>query len=130
MWHRGAEIADRRIQYPQKFSNKKNHNIRCITNTILLEFLPKYFFYWYLQDHPNIIKVYEVFQDKDYLYIVTELCLGGELFDRIVELKHFGEKEAADVMYQVLNAINYLHKNKVVHRDLKPENLLLESKNS
>ena len=71
-----------------------------------------------------------MFQDKDYLYIVTELCLGGELFDRIVELKHFGEKEAADVMYQVLNAINYLHKNKVVHRDLKPENLLLESKNS
>ena len=61
---------------------------------------------------------------------MTELCLGGELFDKIVEYKHFGEKEAADVMYQVLNAINYLHKNKIVHRDLKPENLLLDSKNS
>ncbi|EAS02022.1 calcium-dependent kinase (macronuclear) [Tetrahymena thermophila SB210] len=80
-------------------------------------------------DHPNIIKVYEVFQDNKFLYIVTELCTGGELFDRIIEYKHFNEKEAADVMYQILNAINYLHKNKIVHRDLKPENLLLDSKN-
>lgn len=63
------------------------------------------------------------------MYIVTELCTGGELFDRIIEYKHFNEKEAADVMYQILNAINYLHKNKIVHRDLKPENLLLDSKN-
>lgn len=81
-------------------------------------------------DHPTIIKVYEVFSDASYMYIVTELCTGGELFDKIQESNHFGEKDAADVMQQVMTAINYLHKNKIVHRDLKPENLLLDSKSA
>lgn len=40
-------------------------------------------------DHPNILKVYEFYQDKDFLYIVTELCIGGELFDRIIENRSF-----------------------------------------
>lgn len=64
------------------------------------------------------------------MYIVTELCTGGELFDKIQESNHFGEKDAADVMQQIMTAINYLHKNKIVHRDLKPENLLLDSKSA
>jgi len=42
-------------------------------------------------DHPNILKVYEFYQDKDFLYIVTELCIGGELFDRIIESRSFSE---------------------------------------
>lgn len=51
-----------------------------------------------LQDHPNIIKVYEFFQDEKFFYIVTELCLGGELFDKIQEEKSFTEKKAATIM--------------------------------
>ncbi|CAD8109050.1 unnamed protein product [Paramecium sonneborni] len=78
-------------------------------------------------DHPNIIKIYEFYQDERFFYIVTELCTGGELFDKIRQEGSFSEKKAADIMKQILSAINYCHDEKIVHRDLKPENLLYES---
>lgn len=58
---------------------------------------------------------------------MTEYCSGGELFDRIVKNGSFSERKAAQVMTQLLLAINYCHKNNIVHRDLKPENLLYEN---
>lgn len=79
-------------------------------------------------DHPNIMKIFEFFEDDKYYYFVTELYSGGELFDEIVNRKCFSEKDAAKIIKQVLSGINYMHKQNVVHRDLKPENLLLESK--
>ncbi|KAL8272027.1 hypothetical protein Esti_004151 [Eimeria stiedai] len=79
-------------------------------------------------DHPNIMKLYEFFEDKGYFYLVTEVYTGGELFDEIISRKRFSEVDAARIIRQVLSGITYMHKNKVVHRDLKPENLLLESK--
>lgn len=54
------------------------------------------------------------------------LCSGGELFDKISEEQYFNEKDAANIMKQVISAINYCHSRKIVHRDLKPENLLLD----
>ncbi|OMJ94562.1 hypothetical protein SteCoe_2206 [Stentor coeruleus] len=83
-------------------------------------------------DHPNIIKITEVIQDNRCYHIVTELFYGGELFDKIVELKNFKEKQAARYMHQIISAVSYCHSHGVLHRDLKPENLLLvdESKNS
>ncbi|ORM39641.1 Calcium-dependent protein kinase 4 [Babesia sp. Xinjiang] len=79
-------------------------------------------------DHPNIMKIFEFYEDDKYYYFVTELYTGGELFDEIVSRKCFSENDAAKIIKQVLSGINYMHKQKVVHRDLKPENLLLESK--
>ena len=80
-------------------------------------------------DHPNIIKLYEVFENEDFIYIVMELCNGGELFDRIIKRTEMGnpftEKEAATIFKQLMSAVSYCHSNKIVHRDLKPENLLL-----
>lgn len=78
-------------------------------------------------DHPSIIKVFEFYNSKHHLYIITELCTGGELFDKIIEVKHFSEGEAANIMLQILRAVNYLHSNGVIHRDLKPENIMIES---
>ncbi|KAH8740112.1 calcium-dependent protein kinase [Cryptosporidium ryanae] len=75
-------------------------------------------------DHPNIIKLFEVFEDSNYLYFVMEICTGGELFDRIIKRGHFSERYAALIMKQVLSAIAYCHSNEFMHRDLKPENLL------
>ena len=49
-------------------------------------------------DHPNIVKLYEVFEDKHSVYIVTELCTGGELFDEITKKKHFKEQDAANII--------------------------------
>ncbi|KAF7458403.1 calcium-dependent protein kinase CDPK5 [Cryptosporidium felis] len=75
-------------------------------------------------DHPNIIKLFEVFEDTNYLYFVMEICTGGELFDRIIKRGHFSERYAAVIMRQVFSAIAYCHSNEFMHRDLKPENLL------
>lgn len=81
-------------------------------------------------DHPNIIKVYECYQDDTSYYIVTDLCSGGELFQKILQEKHFTERRAADLFKQMLSAINYCHAKNLVHCDLKPENILFESANA
>eukprot|EP00931_Biecheleriopsis_adriatica_P018158 TRINITY_DN12799_c0_g2_i1.p1 TRINITY_DN12799_c0_g2~~TRINITY_DN12799_c0_g2_i1.p1 ORF type:complete len:535 (+),score=142.81 TRINITY_DN12799_c0_g2_i1:78-1682(+) len=81
-------------------------------------------------DHPNIIKLFETFEDRRFMYLVMELCSGGELFDRIIEAGHFGERDAAIIVQQILHAIFYMHKHNVCHRDLKPENFLFLSKDS
>jgi calcium-dependent protein kinase len=62
------------------------------------------------------MKIYEFFQDDKYFYIVSELCTGGELFDKIVEVKSFDENLAADIMGQLLSAVTYCHSKKIVHR--------------
>lgn len=79
-------------------------------------------------DHPHVIKLYEYFEEKNDVYLVTELCQGGELFDRIIEKEYFDEEQAAHVFRQVLMALNYCHTENIVHRDLKPENFLFMSK--
>lgn len=74
--------------------------------------------------HPNIVQLLETYEDKSKVYLVMELVTGGELFDRIVEKGSYTEKDAADLIRQVLEAVDYMHEQGVVHRDLKPENLL------
>ncbi|XP_069748889.1 calcium/calmodulin-dependent protein kinase type IV isoform X4 [Narcine bancroftii] len=77
--------------------------------------------------HPNIIRLKEIFETPLEINLVLELVTGGELFDRIVERGYYSEKDAADVVRQILEAVAYLHENGIVHRDLKPENLLYAS---
>lgn len=78
-------------------------------------------------DHPNVVRLFEIFDDGDILYLVMELMSGGELFDRIVEKESYTEKEAAETIRPIVDAIRYCHEQGIVHRDLKPENLLYES---
>jgi len=78
--------------------------------------------------HENVIRLYDVFDEKKHYYLVTEMMNGGELFDRIVEKEYYNEKDARDVSKILFDAIAYCHKQNVAHRDLKPENLLLAEK--
>jgi calcium-dependent protein kinase len=80
--------------------------------------------------HPNIMEIYEFYEDKANFYIVSELCKGGELFDKITEKGSFKEAEACPIMLQLVSAICYSHSNNIVHRDLKPENIMLEKTNN
>lgn len=77
--------------------------------------------------HPNIVQLYEIFDDKSRLYLVMELVTGGELFDRIISKGSYTEKDATELIRQVLDALEYLHELGIIHRDLKPENLLYYS---
>eukprot|EP00930_Biecheleria_cincta_P055678 TRINITY_DN41978_c0_g1_i1.p1 TRINITY_DN41978_c0_g1~~TRINITY_DN41978_c0_g1_i1.p1 ORF type:complete len:532 (-),score=109.79 TRINITY_DN41978_c0_g1_i1:129-1682(-) len=79
-------------------------------------------------DHPNICKLFETFEDKKKMYLVMELCEGGELFDVIISAGTFTEKQAAYVMQSMFRPLNYLHTHGLTHRDLKPENFLVMEK--
>ncbi|SPR00135.1 non-specific serine/threonine protein kinase [Plasmodiophora brassicae] len=78
--------------------------------------------------HDHIIELIEVFEDPLDLYLVMEVCNGGELFDRIQQRGSFSEKDAAYVLRQIVSAIEYMHSHKIAHLDLKPDNFLFKSK--
>ena len=80
-------------------------------------------------DHPNIVRIEEVYESTNEIYIVQELCLGGELFDRLDEQPdyHYTEPQCARLVKQMLSAVRYLHSKGIIHRDLKLENFLFSS---
>ena len=80
--------------------------------------------------HQNIIQQYSVMDTEKSIYIITEYCSGGELFDYIVSKRRLQEIEACRIYQQLINGLEYLHKQKICHRDLKPENLLFDSKHN
>ena len=75
-------------------------------------------------DHQNIVRVVEIVEEVSKLCIITELCAGGELFERILLAESFDEFKASRIMYQILSGLIHIHKNGFIHRDLKPENLM------
>ncbi|KAI1121833.1 kinase-like domain-containing protein [Nemania abortiva] len=77
--------------------------------------------------HLNILTLVDYFETMNNLYLVTDLALGGELFDRICRKGSYYESDAADLIRATLSAVAYLHDHGIVHRDLKPENLLFRT---
>jgi len=77
--------------------------------------------------HQNILTLVDYFETMNNLYLVTDLALGGELFDRICRKGSYYESDAADLIRATLSAVAYLHDHGIVHRDLKPENLLFRT---
>jgi calcium-dependent protein kinase len=78
-------------------------------------------------DHPNILKLYEFYDEAYYYVLVTELVSGGELIKSFTKDTSLTEQKAAVLIGRLLNCVNYYHSKGIVHRDLKPENILLEA---
>ncbi|KAJ9522129.1 hypothetical protein QJQ45_005162 [Haematococcus lacustris] len=76
-------------------------------------------------DHPNCIRLFDVYITPRKVYIVTELVTGGELLDRVTEKGNYSERDAAQLIRQILRGVSYLHAQGIVHRDLKLENMIM-----
>lgn len=81
-------------------------------------------------EHPHIIHIYEVFENKDKIVLVMQYAPGGELYEYVSQSKLLDDTEARRLFRQIATAIYYCHQNKICHRDLKLENILLDEKNN
>jgi serine/threonine protein kinase len=82
-----------------------------------------------LMNHPNIIRIYDVYENQNELFLILEYVEGGELFDFLVHRKKLPSLEALAFFKQIIYALNYAHSFSIIHRDLKPENILIHSLN-
>jgi len=78
--------------------------------------------------HDHIVHFIMMDETEDSYFVVMELVSGGELFDQVIERGQFAERDAAQIVCQVLTALSYMHKKGIAHRDLKPENLLFKDR--
>jgi calcium-dependent protein kinase len=78
-------------------------------------------------DHPNILKMYEYFEDDKNYYFVAEYCVGGDLFSKITEQGLMTEAAAAEYLREILSVLTYLHGKGYMHKDLKPDSFMLDS---
>ena len=79
-------------------------------------------------NHPNIIRLYNIYENSNTIYMIMEYLNNGNLFSLIRRKKGLIEIEAYKYFSQIVNAIKFLHKNNIIHRDIKPENILLDNK--
>ena len=78
--------------------------------------------------HPNIVTLFDHFENNDYIFIIMEYLSGGDLEEHLIKTKFkISEEKAANIMYQLSSGIQYLHNYGVLHRDLKPENIMLSN---
>eukprot|EP01135_Chromosphaera_perkinsii_P004244 Nk52_evm33s272 gene=Nk52_evmTU33s272 len=78
--------------------------------------------------HKNITTLHEWFDNGDLIILIMDLAVGGDVFDRLDEVEMFTEKDAAEIMYTLLDTMTFCHANGIIHRDIKPENILYSTK--
>ena len=77
--------------------------------------------------HPNVVQLYDVVYQPDFIFLILEYCPNGELYDMISKHGKCDEEKARRIFRQIANGLQYIHSKGITHRDLKPENILLDS---
>jgi calcium-dependent protein kinase len=114
-----------RVKYALKTLNKHRVN-----GLVRLQRLREEVYMMGALDHPHIVRVHEVFESDQDIFVVMDLCRGGELLDRLHEQRgsRYSEREACRYVHTMLGALRYCHSHNIVHRDLKLENFLFEDR--
>ena len=126
----------KKVFLSKKISDNKYFAVKCFKKDFILtqqkgkESLMNEIAIMRKYNHPNLLKIYEVYETENSIYIVLDLLEGGELFARLASKVYYDEEKIAKLMKNLLSALNHLHQMNIMHRDLKPENILLKSKES
>eukprot|EP01102_Stenamoeba_stenopodia_P017599 TRINITY_DN6335_c0_g1_i2.p1 TRINITY_DN6335_c0_g1~~TRINITY_DN6335_c0_g1_i2.p1 ORF type:complete len:519 (-),score=135.08 TRINITY_DN6335_c0_g1_i2:10-1566(-) len=121
MWYITKTLSEEAIDYIQNIRSSSSRAF--ISNwTCKLEME---IFIMSKVNHPNIIHLEEVFETADHFYLMMEKLEGGELFEQILLLDHYSERDARTIITQIIKGVKHLHENNIVHRDIKPENIML-----
>lgn len=80
-------------------------------------------------EHPNVMACYDVIETEKAWFLLTEFCSNGELFDYVSDKESLEEREAKEILEQILNGLSYLHEDQICHRDIKLENMLIDHQN-
>ena len=115
----GKKVAIKIIK-KSLFDTKTDFKRKILREIALMRFL----------DHPHLIKLYQVFESKNHLYMILEYAENGELYSYLVARRFLKPETAMRLFRQLIYAVEFLHTNSICHRDLKPENILLDSNNN
>mmetsp|Transcript_2388 Transcript_2388/g.7141 ORF Transcript_2388/g.7141 Transcript_2388/m.7141 type:complete len:507 (-) Transcript_2388:218-1738(-) len=108
------------------YAVKKIPKGRILSDTMRQTIALEYRIQRHLCGHKNIVEVYGTYEDRDFVYIVLELCDGGDMFDHLIAKGRYSEKDSSDLCRAMLTAVRHCHEKGVVHRDLKPDNFLFD----
>jgi len=77
--------------------------------------------------HPHIIRLYEILETTDHIYMVQEMAIAGDLAEKVIMMGNLSEQTSRRYFSQILSAIHYMHENNIIHRDIKPQNVLINA---
>ncbi|KAM7003385.1 death-associated protein kinase 2 isoform 1-T1 [Tautogolabrus adspersus] len=115
------------IEYAAKFIKKRQS--RASRRGVKREEIEREVIILQQLQHPNIVALHDVFENRMDVVLILELVSGGELFDFLAQKESLSEEEATQFIKQILNGVQYLHSKRIIHFDLKPENIMLLDRN-
>jgi len=127
-----GEVWQAQTKSERKAVAVKKVRLQLILENQLLDQLKREIKILYSLQHPRIVRLFFHFEDKHFVYLGMEFCVGGSLFDKLQKAEKFSNQRAANYFLQTSEALEYLHHlpDKVIHRDIKPENILLDAQDS
>mmetsp|Transcript_15992 Transcript_15992/g.44227 ORF Transcript_15992/g.44227 Transcript_15992/m.44227 type:complete len:609 (-) Transcript_15992:496-2322(-) len=136
--HNGLELGEGAAGVVRKCTHRETGidfaakclNIGLIESEAIIQALREEVFIMCQADHPDIIRLEEVYESDEQIYLIMDLLKGGDMFDRLEDQPNYSEADCSHMVKQMLSAIKYLHANNIVHRDLKLENFLFDDKES